>query len=203
VNDSETGRLQDLWSGDFGDAYVERNAKAHEGREPFWRERLETLGVTSALEIGCNVGGNLVWIGDALGAANVAGIEINETAAATARRRLPEADIRIGQAAELPFEDGQFDLVFTAGVLIHQSRESLPSVLDEMIRVSKRFVLAAEYFADEPTEIPYRGHDGALFKDDYGRLIAERDPKLEQIEKGFLDSGSWDDVTYWTFRKPE
>ena len=200
--DAETGRLKNLWSGDFGDAYAERNSGAHEGREPFWRERCETLGVKSALEIGCNVGGNLLWLAEILGADNVAGIEINPTAAETARERIPGADIRVGQAAELPFEDGTFDLVFTAGVLIHQSRESLPKVMDEQVRVAERFILFAEYYAKAQTEVPYRGHEGALFKDDYGRLYAERYPELDQLEKRFLDSGSWDDVTCWTFRKP-
>jgi hypothetical protein len=109
----------------------------------------------------------------------------------------------VGTATDLPFGDGAFDLVFTAGVLIHQSREALPTVIDEIVRVAQRHVLCAEYYAEELVEVPYRGHDGALFKEDYGRRYVERHPELTQIEHGFLPAseGTWDDVTYWTFNK--
>lgn len=200
---NEKSRLEALWAGTFGDSYVDRNAEAHVGREPFWRERVEALGTTSALEVGCNVGGNLVWLATLLGEEHVAGVEINEQAVAVARERLPAADIRTGMATDLPFDDGAFDLVFTAGVLIHQSREALPTVMDEIVRVADRHVICAEYYAPELVEVPYRGHSGALFKDDYGQRYLERHPGLTLVDQGFLPAseGAWDDVTHWTLRK--
>jgi spore coat polysaccharide biosynthesis protein SpsF len=52
------------------------------------------------------------------------------------------------------------------GVLIHQPEESIRSVISEMIRVSGRWVLTGEYFAEEDVEVPYRGHEGALYRRD-------------------------------------
>ena len=52
-------------------------------------------------------------------------------------------------------------------------------------------------------EVPYRGHEGALFRNDYGRLYQERFPSLKLVEKGFEpdSEGVWDDITYWVFEK--
>lgn len=202
---SETDRLEALWAGDFGDAYVDRNADAPQGREPFWRERVETLGVASALEVGCNVGGNLRWLAALLGEDRVAGVDVNAKALERARAAIPGADLRLTTGRELPFDDGAFDLVFTVGVLIHQSREDLPRVMAEIVRCSSRYVLCAEYAAEDVEEVPYRGHDGALFKEDYGARYASMFPSLELVDRTFLARGegtSWDDVTVWTFRKP-
>jgi pseudaminic acid biosynthesis-associated methylase len=201
--EDDAGRLEDLWAGGFGDDYVERNKAASEGRRPFWADRLAKLEVTSALEVGCNVGGNLRWLAELLGAQSVAGVDVNETALEVVRSELPGVDVRVATARELPFDDDAFDLVFTTGVLIHQSPDELPRVMDEIVRCSRRYVLCGEYRADELEEVPYRGQRGALYKQDYGRLYQERFPHLRLLEEGFLpkSDGVWDDVTYWVFEQ--
>jgi hypothetical protein len=40
----EAVRLEQLWSGEFGDAYVERNRAAGNIREPFWQKVLAEYG---------------------------------------------------------------------------------------------------------------------------------------------------------------
>jgi hypothetical protein len=72
------------------------------------------------------------------------------------------------------------------------------------VRCSSRYVLCGEYYAEELTEVPYRGQEGALFKQDYGALYQRLFPELELVDEGFLarGDGTWDDVTWWTFRKP-
>jgi pseudaminic acid biosynthesis-associated methylase len=192
-------RLEELWAGDFGDEYVDRNFSAGEGREQFWGEILGRLEPASALEVGCNVGGNLQWVASALGPDAVTGIDINEKALAELGRRLPGVTRVHGRALELPFEDGQFELVYTVGVLIHQSPDDLPRVMDEIVRCSSRYVMCAEYPAEqEPEEeVPYRGHDGALYRRDYGGLYAERHPELSLIEEGTLEEVA----RYWIFER--
>jgi pseudaminic acid biosynthesis-associated methylase len=200
---TEAGRLERLWADEFGDQYVERNRAAGEGREAFWSALLERHPVESVLEIGCNVGANLRWIDGRVPSRAVWGIDINESALRDIRGRLPDVNAVWSQARSLPFRDGAFDLVFTAGVLIHQPESTLPLVMAEAVRCARRHVLALEYFAPETSEVPYRGHEGALFKRDYGRLYRELFPELELLESGELgrDEG-WDDVTWWLFRRP-
>jgi len=201
--EDDAARLEGLWSGEFGDDYVERNKAASEGRRPFWEHVLGAIEAGSALEIGCNVGGNLRWLAELLGAENVAGVDVNERALEVVRSELPGVDARVSSARELPFADDSFDLVFTTGVLIHQSPDELPRVMDEIVRCSRRYVLCGEYRADELEEVPYRGQRGALYKQDYGRLYQERFPQLRLLEEGFLpkSEGVWDDVTYWVFEQ--
>ncbi len=196
-------RLEQLWTGEFGDAYVDRNATAYDARKPFWDELLSAIEVRRVLEVGCNLGGNLRWVADAVGPAEVVGLDVNHKALAGLRSAYPDVNAVWGHARDLPFRDGWFDLVFTMGVLIHQPEESLPQVMDEMVRTSRRYVFCGEYYAAQTEEVPYRGEEGALFRRDYGGLFAARFPGLALRSEGFLgrDAG-WDDVTWWLFEKP-
>ena len=200
---SET-KLERLWAGEFGDEYTERNRDAETGRGAFWARRLDALGARSALEVGCNMGGNLRWIADVLGAENVAGVDVNRKALELLRERVPGVDAREASGARLPFEDASFDLVFTMGVLIHQDpRSQLEPMMRDIVRCSRRFVIAGEYHADELIEVPYRGQEGALFKQDFGALYQRLFGELELLDSGFLSEreGRWDDLTYWVFEK--
>jgi pseudaminic acid biosynthesis-associated methylase len=205
MSDSDQAtRLEALWAGEFGDAYIERNKDAETGRRSFWEEQITRLGVKSVLEVGCNIGGNLRWIAELIGAENVAGVDVNAKALELLRERVPGVDAKLSRGADLPFDDGAFDLVFTTGVLIHQDPESqLEPMMREILRVSSRYVIAGEYHADEPTEVPYRGQEGALFKRDFGALYQELAPELSVVDGGFLSpkEGRWDDLTYWILRK--
>src|SRR5438067_956379 len=53
---SETRRLEELWQGEFGDTYVDRNSAAGEVRESFWQALLAEFPARNVLEVGCNLG---------------------------------------------------------------------------------------------------------------------------------------------------
>jgi pseudaminic acid biosynthesis-associated methylase len=199
---SEPSRLEHLWAGQFGDAYIERNLKAANGRAPFWNRLLTQYQVATVLEVGCNVGANLTWIAQSLPARSVFGVDVNERALQLLRSNVPGVNALWSLGRSLPFRDHYFDMVFTAGVLIHQPELSLPLVMAEIVRCSRKYVLCMEYFAENTTEVFYRGETGALFKRNYGRLYQELFPNLAFLENGELtpDQG-WDNVTYWLFEK--
>lgn len=198
--DAEARRLERLWSGEFGDAYTERNAATGAVRETFWRDLLGRFPVTSALEVGCNVGANLRWIAANTGKAY--GIDINEGSLRRFAREDTSARVILGNARTLPLRSAAFEIVLTVGVLIHQPESTVRDVMREMLRCSRRFVLCAEYYADETVEVPYRGQQGALFKRDYGAIFKELAPDLVQREREFLSrADGWDDVTYWLFER--
>jgi pseudaminic acid biosynthesis-associated methylase len=205
--DSHGQRLEQLWAGQFGDDYVERNSEAGADRQPWWTDLLDRLEPTTALEVGCNRGGNLQWVAQALGPANVTGIDLNAKALAILRERIPGVNALQAKARELPFADGTFDLVYTIGVLIHHAPEDLGPAMDEIVRVSARYVMCMEYFAEQEEEVPYRGHEGALYRRDYGRLYVERHPELELIERGSLGKNGrrnrrgFDDAAFWIFER--
>lgn len=197
---SEASRLEDLWSGEFGDDYLARNDGSFDYRSAFWKDLLERWPTTDVLEVGCNIGGNLRWLRSE--GRRVVGVDINQAALETLSHRYQDIAVSVAAARDLPFEDGEFGLVFTAGVLIHQPDESLHEVMAEMVRCSSRYVLCLEYYAPESTEVGYRGQSGALFKRDYGSLFLEAFP-LTRLDQGFLskESSGWDDVSWWMFEK--
>jgi pseudaminic acid biosynthesis-associated methylase len=195
-------RLEALWSGEFGDAYTARNAAAGEERRHFWRATLDEFPAARVLEVGCNLGANLRWIASGEAAGTICGVDVNLQALDRLRRAAPRARPVAATALGLPFADRAFDLVFTVGVLIHQPPAALAGVMAEIVRCSRRFVLCGEYYAAEPTEIPYRGQTGALFKRDFGGLYRELFPRLALRKHGLLSRAEgWDDVTFWIFEK--
>jgi spore coat polysaccharide biosynthesis protein SpsF len=201
-SDAEAKRLEALWSGDFGDDYVDRNLGAYDARAPFWTSIVERTTPSRVLEVGCNVGGNLRFIAPELEPGHAYGIDINRKALTKIHEFVPDVNALLESARDLPFRDGWFDLVFSMGVLIHQPEESLPEVIREMARVSSKYLLAGEYFAAETTEVPYRGHEGALFRRDYEAEFRKAVPGLTTVETGHLtaDEG-FDDITWWLFEK--
>jgi pseudaminic acid biosynthesis-associated methylase len=197
-SESEVKRLEDLWLGEFGNAYIDRNISAGNGREPFWNMVISKYPIKRILEVGCNVGANLQWICKVIPPREVYGVDINETAIKRLASSLPGINTIRSPARELPFRDRWFDLVFTAGVLIHQPEAALPLVMSEIVRCSRRYVLCVEYFSEETIEIPYRGQVGALFKRNYGQIYREIFPELKLLEQGTLNrEEGWDDVTFW------
>jgi len=199
---AETIRLEQLWAGEFGDEYTDRNRKAEESRGPFWEALIRQLCPRNVLEVGCNLGANLHWLLRYMPIQAVYGIDINLKALGEIQKRHPGLGAIWSPARELPFRDRWFDLVFTMGVLIHQPEATLPLVMAEIMRCSRRYVLCGEYFAEETSEIPYRGQNGALFRRNYGGLYLELFPELHLLQQGFLSrEEGWDDVTYWLFEK--
>ena len=202
MTESEARRLEQLWSGEFGNAYVERNSEAGPGRGAFWHDVLDELGVRSVLEVGCNVGPNLGWLGELVDPASIYAVDVNERALEVARSRYPRVNFVRASARSLPFRDRMFDLAFATGVLIHLPPEAVPVAMSEIVRCSNRYVVCGEYYAPQLEEVPYRGESGALFKQDFGALYQSLFPELELRSQGLLgrDEG-WDDTTWWLLER--
>lgn len=206
-----TERQLDAWRGEFGRNYLARNDDHSEAdlvpRAAALRTVLEACPAppASILEVGANIGRNLMALARLTDAA-LYGVEPFEPAyrrmATLMGDRLAGAAVATGQA--LPFADGAIDLVFTSGVLIHVAPVELARMMEEVVRVARRFVWCNEYFAKRPEEVAYRGEEGLLFKRDFGRLYLERHPGLRPVAQGFLWSATspFDDTTWWLFEKP-
>ena len=61
------------------------------------------------LDVGCGAGALTAVLAGIVGGENVAGADPSEPFVEAARARVPEADLRVGPAESLPFEDGTFD----------------------------------------------------------------------------------------------
>lgn len=192
---SEAERLEKLWGDEFGDKYTIRNQDGFFLRKDHWIRMAVLTKPGTVLEVGCNSGNNLKYIGSA-SKAECYGIDINKSALRKAHIAMPGLNLIYAKARELPFKDEYFDLVFTCGVLIHQPEESLRTVMSEIVRCSKRYVLAMEYFRPTRSIIPYRGETAALFGDDYAGIY-QREFGLKPIDTGFLKKDEGFDGVTW------
>ncbi len=202
----EITRQEQVWAGEFGDAYVDRNRRLDQlagKRHLFARILARTRGVGSVLELGANIGLNLVAIGELLPGARLAGVEINPKAHAELAR-LPRVEAHLASLFDF-VPEAPFDLAFTAGVLIHLAPERLEEAYARLHGASCRYLLLVEYYNPTPVEVPYRGERELLFKRDFAGEMMDRFGDLALVDYGFV----WrrdpvfplDDLTWFLLEK--
>ena len=200
-----------FWQGSTGNDYIERNKfepwKLEPGQRAF-KKMLQHLKFKSALEVGSNIGLNLIYLSQLFGEdLDLYAVEPNTAAF---HQLISEAQLKNLKKAwncnafNLPLEDGSIDLVFTSGVLIHIAPQDLQRATDEIVRVSNKYVLCLEYFSHKPESIDYRGCKGLLFKRDFGAFYQDTYPELKCRDYGFLwqrEFAVFDNLTWWLFEK--
>ncbi len=197
-----------FWQGEFGDAYIERNASENVYKVVAqWAKMLEKMPMRpkSMLELGCNIGLNLHALSVLLPDTQLHGVEINATAVEKAKESLGNK-AHISHDSLLGFiPDSQYDVAFTCGVLIHIAPEWLAQAYDALYRASSRFILIQEYYNPVPVEVVYRGHKGKLFKRDFCGDLLDRFPDLRLVDYGFIyhraQLFSSDDTTWFLLEK--
>jgi ubiquinone/menaquinone biosynthesis C-methylase UbiE len=101
-------------------SYVVRVARPREGMK--------------VLEIGCGTGTNLELFADA--GCEISGIDLSPSMTDLAKKKLGDrADLRLGDASEMPFADDSFDLVLSFLTLHEMPPEVREPVMEEMNRV--------------------------------------------------------------------
>lgn len=175
-----------FWAGSFGDEYISRNESRAllYSKVAMWSQMLRSANrVKSIKELGCNIGLNLKALYHLNPSYDLSGVEINEIAAHQAKK-LDIGSITCGTITE-PLKDEKVDLTFTAAVLIHINPEKIDQVYQNLVNLSNRYVLVAEYYNPTPTDVVYRGHSERLFKRDFaGDLI-------DSYGLNLVDYGFW------------
>jgi SAM-dependent methyltransferase len=186
----------ELWKGQFGDSYHERNRFTVDQVKPLFDRILDGVHVESVLEVGCGLGHNLM----AIDARFRCGVEPNRAARTQAIMSYPSLIVTSATADDLPFKDDAFDLVLTCGLLIHIPPTDIHRVVEETARVSRRYVLAIEYAAVEEEEQAYRGQRDILWRRPYGKLFqAWADMSLVRWDD--MDSGLYPGCCWWLLEK--
>ena len=179
-------------------AYTDRNVVDWQRRLPAFKKMLAGLELKRVLEVGCNRGHNLRTLLELLGdGAEIFGVEPNTYALALARCASDRFSPVPGSVFDLPFKDRYFDLVFTAGVLIHIPPDRLADAMREIVRVTRRYVLAAEYYAEQDTVIEYRGRNDLLWKRNFLTHYQTNVPDLKLVHSGYWGEGDGFDRTHW------
>lgn len=195
--------MSDIWTAAFGDQYTRRNAgtETDMARKAMW-ELLLPGGLESILEVGANVGKNLEAI-SLISDAELYASEPNELARAELENVTSPTHINGDFCDKLSWADNHVDLVITSGLLIHIPPNKLMQSMREIYRVSRRWIISAEYFAPSEEMVPYRGHTDALWRRDYGSLWLDSFTDLQCHAAMF----AWkrmtglDNLTFWVLEK--
>src|SRR5439155_2952744 len=124
----------DWWLGAGQFAARDRPGWADEVRE--LTRVVESLPAARVLDVACGTGFLTRHL-----RGEVAGIDQSETMVAVASKQLPEARIVLGDAVPLPFEDGEFERVFTSHFYGHLLPEERERFLAEARRVAGELVV--------------------------------------------------------------
>ena len=198
---------EEKWAGEFGKDYTERNTfnidelnKLYIDNYGVSREQMNIDFIkdldkgVKILEVGANSGNQLALL-QKMGFKNLYGMEINEYAVDLARKRLHGINIIQGSGFDIPFKDNFFDLVYTAGVLIHISQNDVDKIMSEMYRCSNKYIWGFEYFSDEAKEVNYRGNTNMLWKADFSNSFRKLFPDLKLLKEKkykYLDNDNID-----------
>jgi len=210
MTDGLTTPQLDIWRGDFGAAYIDRNAAEPARLAALTTHWARILKATEGapprriLEVGANIGLNLRAL-SRLTTAELHAVEPNPQARETLVRDGVVSAERAydAVAAKIGLADGAVDFAFTSGVLIHIHPRDLLASCREIHRVTSRYLACVEYFADAEQEVPYRGLGEALFKRDFGGFYLDNFPDLRLLDYGFVwkRTTGLDNLTWWLFEK--
>ena len=184
---------REFWTGDFGTEYIERN-KTIETVNELYKEQ---TGITvekifesffekidrdcTIIELGCNVGLNLSVL-NKIGFKNLTGLEINKSAFSIAKKNNPNISF-INSSIEDFEVTKTFDLVYTAGVLIHINPDTLPLIIKKIDKLSKKYIFGFEYYSDYLEEIKYRNNESTCWKQNFPELIKKFNPSFKTIKQ--------------------
>lgn len=136
---------------DYWDQYAKDHLVWYNGEmAKFIRDLVVSLRAQSVLEIGCSAGNDLKLLPDHI---TVSGIDTSDDAITLARENLPSFDFKLGSITSIPFENDSVDLVFTRNLFNHLDEQDIKKAIDELFRVSKKYIFNIELFSENEEKI--------------------------------------------------
>lgn len=135
----------------YWNKYTNEN-KSNDNEEfaKFIRDLATSLRATNVLEVGCNIGNDLQGFPENF---EVYGLDLNEHALDIAIQRFPSFKFKNGSITELPYGDSSIDFVFTHNVLNYIPEKEMDKAINELYRVSRKYILNCELFDENESPI--------------------------------------------------
>ena len=196
-----------FWAGEFGNQYKERNVgdSTLASKTAMFAQIFEHLDVPieSVIELGANIGLNLVAMKRLIPGLKACGIDVNESAVAE-MAKIPDVEARCDSI--LSFEPAMnFDFSLICGVLIHINPDCLQDVYERLYKSSRKYICIAEYYNPTPVMVPYRGESERLFKRDFAGEFMQAYPDVRLVHQGFRYRNHpvfpADDITWFLMKK--
>lgn len=191
-------QLEVMWSGQFGNEYVERSPGNVDANVEFFKKALPQPYPESIIEFGAGCGNNLRAISILSPDTEFTAVEINEEAL----KKQPDF-VEQYQVSMLDYKPNKiFELSMTKGVLIHIHPVDLNTAYQVLYDSSSRWILICEYFNPTPIALNYQGAEGRLWKRDFCSEMLEKFDDLRCVQYGFTHKmDGQDNLTFFLMEK--
>lgn len=205
---TKNNNQEKFWKGKFGDLYINRNKSKNKitNNIHFFKKALSKANkINSVCELGSNIGLNILALKDLYKKKlkKILSVEINERAFNIQKKKIKNIKILNTSINSLDVNE-QFDLVLCKGILIHINPKNLYQTYKKMNKLSKKYILIAEYFNPSPIKINYRGYKDKLFKRDFAKEYLKINKKSKLLDYGFIyekDKFPQDNITWFLIKK--
>jgi spore coat polysaccharide biosynthesis protein SpsF len=194
-----------FWKGGFGNKYLLRNSgeKIINNNIYFFKKVFKKKNsIKSLVELGANIGNNILALNKIFKIPKITAVEINKRAYKQLKKI---KNVEAINESILEFDAKEkFEVVLIKGVLIHIHPKDLKKVYETIERLSKKYILICEYYNPYPISINYRGYKDKLFKNDYAGDFLKIYKNYKLISYGFnyhLDEHPLDDSSWFLLRK--
>ena len=102
---------------------------------------------SSFFEVGCGFGWNVKRVKKEFPSAKIGGLDFSMPQLYNSRKYSPDIYMPIvcGDGCIMPFKDKSFDVGFTLGVFMNIHPDKIDKAIDEMIRVSRKYIIHLEW----------------------------------------------------------
>ncbi len=205
---NKNNNQEKFWKGKFGDSYIERNKskKTIINNIYFFKKALfKANKINSVCELGSNIGLNILALKKIYKnkLKKVLSVEINKKASRIQKNKIKDIEVLNSSINSFDVKD-KFDLVLCKGILIHINPKDLKKTYKKINKLSKKYILIAEYFSPNPTKISYRGHKNKLFKRDFLKEYLKINRNSKLLDYGFIyekDKFPQDNINWFLIKK--
>lgn len=143
---------------------------------------VKTLKPQSTLETGCNWGRELKHLE---GLSNLYGIDTSNEKIEKAKTYV-KGTFKVADASEIPYKDNKFDFVYSSGCFAHSAPEKIKTIINEIFRVSSKYILLVEYIGSHLSKNTVANCKGNAWIHDYNKLVSGLDVIIKYNEKMFF-----------------
>jgi ubiquinone/menaquinone biosynthesis C-methylase UbiE/uncharacterized protein YbaR (Trm112 family) len=181
---------RDYWlrrGNEYCDEFLE---KGYERLEIFFQDlvikELKKLKFDSIFEAGCGFGWNIKRFKKEFPKARVGGLDFSHTQLLNGKLKYIKDESIVltgGDATKMPFKDGAYDIGFSLGVFMNINEKKIEAAIDEMIRVSKKYIVHLEYDEKRTTKDlrERRAFKTNIVSHDYKKLYEKKGLKVKKM----------------------
>ncbi len=144
---------------------------------------VKELKPQTVLEIGCNFGRELKFLSKL---SELHGIDYNKYMIKGAKKHIPNGIFHVAEASSLPYSDSSIDMVYTDGLLSHLGIDSVPLAMQEIVRVSKNYILLVEYLGTRLSRNTITNCKQNSWVHDYDKILSVFDVYVRYNQKMFF-----------------